>query len=190
MGSMNISTPSAIDPKPAAAKGHRLLDFNRALIDQASALAAACIGADSPRYVGPMGAHLRHVIEHYEALLFPARAGMVDYDARARDAELEATPSLALARLQALNQALASCPAGELDQVLSVRGQIGVLGEFGFQARSSLGRELAFLASHTVHHFALLAGTCAQQGIATPEGFGKAPATRAHERGTAPLASA
>jgi hypothetical protein len=171
----------------AAAKGHRVLDFNQLLIEQAMALAAACIGPERPHYAGPLGAHLRHVIEHYEALLFPERAGIVDYDARARDAELEATPSLALAGLLALNQALARCPAGRLDQVLSVRGRTGALGEFDFQTPSSLGRELAFLASHTVHHFALLAGTCTQQGIATPEGFGKAPATRAHERATTPL---
>jgi hypothetical protein len=67
---------------------------------------------------------------------------------------------------------------------------LGLAGDFDFQAPSSLCRELAFLGSHTVHHFALLLEHCHQQGVSVPEGFGKAPATRAHERASQPLACA
>jgi hypothetical protein len=39
-----------------------------------------------------------------------------------------------------------------------------------------------FVASHAVHHFALLHAYCLQQGIPIGENFGKAPATVANER--------
>ena len=39
--------------------------------------------------VGVTGPHRRHLIEHYEALLRPAHSGVVDYDTRPRDRELE-----------------------------------------------------------------------------------------------------
>ena len=55
-------------------------------------------------------------------------------------------------------------------------------GEFNFEVESSLGRELVFVASHAVHHYALLAAHLRQLGLPVPEGFGLAPATVAHAR--------
>jgi uncharacterized damage-inducible protein DinB len=43
--------------------------------------------------------------------------------------------------------------------------------------QSSLGRELAFVLNHTVHHQALLAVLLAVQGRRVPVGFGYAPST-------------
>ncbi len=48
--------------------------------------------------------------------------------------------------------------------------------------RSSVGRELRFLASHTVHHYALIAALLRQRGVDPGESFGVAPATAAHWR--------
>jgi hypothetical protein len=179
-----------------------LLAFNVLLLEQALALAAAHVGPElgtelgpelgskRPRYAGLVGSHLRHVIEHFEALLFPAVIGSVDYDTRPRDADLDASPHVARTRLQALQAALTATSAASFAEPLQVLGQGGLEGECSFRVTSSLGRELAFVASHTVHHFALLANHCQQQGIPTPEGFGKAPATRAHERAKLKLACA
>jgi hypothetical protein len=47
---------------------------------------------------------------------------------------------------------------------------------------TTLGRELLFLSSHTVHHFALVAQYCRAAGVEPEQDFGKAPATRAFER--------
>jgi hypothetical protein len=177
-------------PPPPLDHISSLIVFNQQLLEQALALVAAHGGPGQPRYAGPVGAHLRHVVEHHEALLFPAHTGMVDYDARPRDAALEASPQRAHRRMLALHHALADLSAERLVEPVLVRGQGGLAGEFGFQVPSTLGRELAFVASHAVHHFALLAGHCQQHGIATPEGFGKAPATRAHERASRAAACA
>ena len=166
----------------------RLLRFNAELLTQALALVAAHQAghqtANAPRYAGTVGAHLRHVIEHHEALVFAARSGTVDYDGRARDRELENQPALAHARLWALQARLAAWPGAALDTPLRVLGLAGVRGEFAFAVGSTLGRELAFVASHAVHHFALLHAHCAQHGIPLPAGFGLAPATQAHARAT------
>jgi hypothetical protein len=166
------------------AQTERLLAFNQQLIDQALALVAVHQARSPLRYAGPVGSHLRHVIEHYEALVFPAAPGLVDYDNRPRDRELECNAALACERLLALRARLDMWVPQALHQPMQVHGQGGTAGEFAFAAASSTGRELAFLASHTVHHFALIAPHCREHGIPTPAEFGQAPSTVAHARAT------
>jgi hypothetical protein len=169
-----------MEPHPHTTQA--LLDFNHAVLDQALALAAAHAAPGAPPYARPVGAHLRHLIEHYEALLHPALAGEVDYDQRPRDSMLERCPHTARQRLQAVQQRLLHAGARQLQQPLRVRGQAGLAGEFSFAVPSSLGRELVFLASHAVHHFAVLLPHCRLHGLPVGTDFGKAPATVAHER--------
>jgi len=156
--------------------------FNRQVIDQALDLVAAHQLPGAPAYAYPVGAHLRHVIEHFEALLFPAVPGVVDFDARARDAALECSPAVAVQRLQALRAALSRGAGTPLTAAVQVHGQGGLGGEFHFSVPSTVGRELVFVASHAIHHFALLQAHCKQHGVPTGTTFGKAPGTVAHER--------
>ena len=44
-------------------------------------------------------------------------------------------------------------------------------------SQSTFARELQFLASHTVHHYALISIASRMQGIMPAEGFGIAPST-------------
>ncbi len=178
---------SLIDPPPAVAAAvavdldiARLLHFNLQVIDQALALVAAHEAPGSPAFAGTVGAHLRHIVEHYEALLFPTCSGEVDYDHRPRDRALERDTTLARARLMAIRQHVENAP--RLDTPLRVHAKAGLAGELDVVVGASLGRELLFVASHAVHHFALLQAHCRQHGIATGADFGKAPATVAHER--------
>jgi hypothetical protein len=167
----------------------RLVRFNQQVLAQGLALVAAHEAPGAPAYPRPVGAHLRHVIEHYDALLSPATAGVVDYDLRARDAELERLPAVArgrIAGLQARLDCLAQVSGADAESPLRVRGIGGVAGDFGFEVGSTLGRELVFVASHAVHHFALLQQHCQQHGIAVGAEFGTAPATVAHARAASP----
>ena len=50
----------------------RLLQFSIDVLDQALVLVASHEPTVDPDYATPVGAHLRHIIEHYEALLSPA----------------------------------------------------------------------------------------------------------------------
>jgi hypothetical protein len=173
--------------KPSTAcDPQHLLAFNQQVLEQALALVSEYQGTFQRGYASPVGAHLRHLIEHYEALLgawCPSGGGApADYDSRARERALETDPAFARRRLLALQQGLAGLDAAACDTPVAVRGLIGLAGENSFQVASSLGRELAFLASHAVHHFALLVDHCQRQQIPLPKDFGKAPATVAHHR--------
>lgn len=159
-----------------------LLRFNSQIIEAALSLVAEHDAAGRPAYAGLVGTHIRHVIEHYEALVSPALPGVVDYDQRPRDRELERSGRLARARLLALHQRMNDWEELDLDATVSIHGQAGLGGELCFAVASTIGRELVSVASHAVHHFALLQGHCLEHGIPTGEDFGKAPATVAHER--------
>lgn len=166
----------------------RLLGFNQQVLDQALAVvgAHAVPGAPHrvPPFAEPVGAHLRHVVEHYEALVRGQPLGVVDYDGRPRDRKLEASPTLARDRLVGLREVLGQWTPDMLDRPVRVLGQGGITGDFDFCVTSSVGRELVFLASHAVHHFALLAKHLRRHGVPVPAHFGKAPATVANEIAT------
>ena len=167
---------------PLADDAQRLRQHNLQTIDQALAVVAAHRVAGSAAFAGTVGAHLRHVIEHYDALLFPAVAGEVHYDRRARDRALEQDPALAHARLQAIGEHLAQHRLPDMTTPVRVHGVGGLAGELAFSVESTFGRELAFVAAHAVHHYALLQLHGLQNGIELGADFGKAPATVAFER--------
>ena len=159
----------------------RLLQFSAAVLGQAVPLVAAHGRPGAPAYSYPTGAHLRHVIEHYEALLLAKEPGVVDYDSRPRNRELQSNPHVALRRLHSLLRRLDDWTAGSLDAPVQVRGRGGLAGEFAFAVASTVGRELVFVASHAIHHYALLKPHCIQHGIPVSADFGRAPSTVAHE---------
>jgi hypothetical protein len=168
-----------------SANAPELLAYASNVLGQALALAAAHERPGAPRYADHVGPHLRHVIEHYESWLGALGSPQIDYDRRARDAALERSPALARARLQTIQQRLAQWPTLQLTAPLRVHAGIGLAGESVCMAESSFGRELLFVTSHAVHHFALLQLHCRQHGISIGDDFGKAPATVAHERARA-----
>ena len=163
----------------------RLLGFNQQVIDQALAVVGEHATPDAqhraPPFAGPVGAHMRHVVEHYEALIHGLNLGVVDYDRRPRDRRLEASPTLARDRLLGLRLALGQWAPDMLDRPVQVLGQGGITGDFDFRVASSVGRELVFLASHAVHHFALLAEHLQRHRVPWPVHFGKAPGTVSNE---------
>lgn len=174
-------SPMAAAGVDAGADAETLLQFNRELLAQALGLVLAHEGPDAPRFADHAGPHLRHVIEHYETMLLRPLGEPLTYDRRARDRELERCPLRARARLLGLQQRLHSWTGATLATPVRVINRIGGLGEFELATQSTLGRELVYLASHAVHHFALLSAYCQQHGFAVGRHFGKAPSTVAHE---------
>ena len=107
----------------------RLLRFNIDLLDQAVSLVQAHEHAGAPAFGDYAGAHLRHVIEHYEALLLRPDADVIDYDNRPRDRELERCAQRARARLQRLQQSLRAWPAGTLETPIVLKNNgFGIYG--------------------------------------------------------------
>lgn len=127
--------------------------------------------------LSPLGAHTRHVLDVYDALLQGHAQGRVDYDARARDHRTEQDRSHALLRIRRTHRALGGLISSE-DRSLRVRLDAAP-GE-ALWTQSSLGRELVACASHTVHHLALMAVLLRSQGHPPEDGFGVAPSTLRH----------
>jgi hypothetical protein len=134
---------------------------------------ANCFGA-------AIGGHVRHISEHFECFLAGLDTGRVDYDARVRDRSVETCPRTALERLHEVETRLL-----EVRPELFPGKQVDVKTDCGGDitwATSTVSRELQFLVSHTVHHFAILGIMCHSLGIECEEGFGVAPSTLRHER--------
>lgn len=159
-----------------------ILSANLTLLDQAFDLIgripdAAFAGADEARPVGP---HFRHVLEHYSCFLDGVASGRIDYDARAREAELESHRAAALARIAELVGGLTALAGADLEAPAEVRLECGLGSESEQWSRSTVRRELHFLLSHTVHHYALIGLLLERHGCAPGAEFGVAPSTLKH----------
>jgi hypothetical protein len=156
----------------------QIIAFTHQIFDQLLDFVAQHEKAGAPNYVGAAGSHVRHIIEHYEALMEGEE--LADYDNRVRDQILETTASVARERLHFLKQKLDAQIVHQLDRSVQVKAKGSLLGEYEFVVGSTVSRELIFLASHAIHHCAILRPYCEQKGITIDEYFGIAPSTVAH----------
>lgn len=164
-------------------------------VELATSLEPATFARPIPPGQSGVGSHLRHVADFVRAFLDGARSGRIDYDARRRDELLEREPARAARHLRGLIrelEALEPLDGDALARVVLVRTEApaDAAPEDGWHG-STLGRELAALVSHTVHHHALVALALRQLGAAPPPELGVAPSTLAHwqacsTRGAAP----
>lgn len=129
-------------------------------------------------YRSTIGGHLRHCLDHYDSFSNGLAEGQVDYDYRMRLPELESETAKALAKTQEVSTALKNLSEESTLSALRIKMDCG-LSAVGWQS-STVGRELQFLVSHTVHHFAMIGGICRELGIELESGFGVAPSTLRH----------
>ena len=140
--------------------------------------------ADERCLGGSIGGHVRHCLEHYGSFLAGLDAGQLDYEQRARDHRLQTQLGTACSALRGTAAALArGLTFARLDRPLQVLAE-GDASD-GDVTTSSIGRELGFLLSHTIHHCALIAVMLRLRGAATPAGFGVAPSTMRHREAQA-----
>lgn len=120
-----------------------------------------------------IGGHLRHIIEHYQAFLQGLDGGRIDYEKRVRDALIENDPALAIDLLGAIGQRFE-----ELSPSLPNRAvHYCVETSEGMASETTVLRELEFLLSHTIHHYALVGVMARLQGYEPVPDFGVAPST-------------
>jgi uncharacterized damage-inducible protein DinB len=188
---MTIAMTTAMNTTQHHAARTALWLYNARLLEQACAMVQRLQKEAAPtfKYEQAVGPHVRHIIEHYTALFaaLDTTNTCVDYDARDRDIRLQSEPAVTLtklhemaARMQGL--AYAPTPVFDLHTALSTRLKAGVEGEIEVTVSTTLERELLFLSSHAVHHFAILAHYCRIAGVDLGHDFGKAPSTMAFER--------
>ena len=122
-----------------------------------------------------IGSHFRHVLDHYRSFLDGMEYGLIDYDKRVRNTEEEADLNVALSSVGEIAERLDAANV-DVAAPVNVRVRASTEGE-SVHSVSSFGRELQFLVSHTVHHYALIAIASRMQGIFPSESFGVAPST-------------
>lgn len=131
-----------------------------------------------PAFNSTIGAHFRHVLEHYRCFLNQLSSGKLCYDNRERDQLLESDCDYAKRTIEDLKQALVSLS----DEALSKSCEVVDQQADGI-VTSSVHRELLFLQSHTAHHYAIIAAMARALGSQPEANFGVAIATRTHQKG-------
>jgi uncharacterized damage-inducible protein DinB len=132
------------------------------------------------RLASTVGQHLRHSLDHVQALVAGVASGCACYDQRQRGTADELDRDRAVARIDALLpavRALADLPA---DQAVAVELLINP-AQGARCYPSCLGRELAFVLTHAIHHNALMGAIVVDWGYAMPPTLSTAPATQAHD---------
>ena len=143
------------------------------------------------RFRGGVGSQFRHCIDFYECMLrgFELEE-QVDYTARLREARLETDREYAAERLDQIAGRLEAIDPDVLDRRVQVRTETPVPGIPDW-CGSTIHREIQFLLSHTVHHYALIVALLGRLGYELAPhqvDFGVAPSTLAHWKEADPLA--
>jgi uncharacterized damage-inducible protein DinB len=153
-----------------------LIASNIALLGQARDVVASLSAqqfAQAPQgFHSSIGQHIRHILDHYRSLL-NAQGDLVDYEKRERNTPVENDPSQALLHIAQVSQQLHQLSA----RPLRLQIEACLAGARVSQAISSTERELMFVLSHTVHHFAIVGIYLRVLGVNAPADFGVAPST-------------
>lgn len=137
--------------------------------------------------ISSVGAHLRHVGDAVDCLLRGLESGRVDFDARRRDERLERERAVGRKRLLDLASRVRAIDTSVAGRALRVSHDAppGVPQPV---VESTLEREMMFLASHCVHHYALVALVLKRRGVRPSPEFGVAVSTLRFSRNESPCA--
>jgi hypothetical protein len=131
-----------------------------------------------PYFSSSIGAHVRHIVDHFLALKQASTSGVINYNKRNRHGDVEHFPKSAIAECESISTWLhETCSSELLTQSVQVITDIEISHTKSTACESTLERELVFAASHAIHHYALIRIIRNIQGKALPEFFGYAPAT-------------
>ena len=123
-----------------------------------------------------VGRHFRHILDFYDRFS-SGSPGQIDYDARERDARVETDPGYGQDRASRAIASLEKLQAVSTPQSVEVRVETCSPDGVGLATTSSIERELAHLASHTVHHYAIIRMILSLLGTKVSDDFGVAPST-------------
>ena len=129
-----------------------------------------------PAFQSSIGAHYRHIIEHYQCFFLQFDVDeVINYDARQRNIKIETDIEFALQQLRLIHNRLTGFRCDDKREILIADDHCD------YQMRSSLSRELMFLIGHTEHHSAMIAAMLRMSGCGVDEQFGVANATINHQ---------
>lgn len=133
--------------------------------------------------ISSIGVHCRHILEFYQCFFLGLSTGIIDYDSRLRDINVEHCKETALDQLFRTCKNLAELPDCFLPETLTLKAQVDC-ELAAITSQTCALRELIFLQNHSVHHLALIAALLNSYGLSTPSGFGLANSTHAYRIST------
>ncbi|HYT66859.1 MAG TPA: DinB family protein [Vicinamibacterales bacterium] len=148
----------------------------RSLRRQIEHLPASVYAGATVRSSGSVGQHVRHIADHARSLLALGTESDFSYDARLRGTRVETDPVCAADELVHLCVALEDLDDLPFDRQVRLH-IVTEPGRASAEVMTTLGREIAFVIQHTIHHCALIAVLLDRAGVAVPERFGVAPST-------------
>lgn len=175
---VTLDRPMASEERTCAAS---VAALDRALAQMAAVVSALGLEAyrarPLPDVSGSIGEHVRHCLDHVDALASADRWSDLSYDRRARGTAIETDPAAALRSIQLLRIKIAvgrwSSWAHEPIFVSSTISRDGDIAT----GMSTLAREMTFVLSHTIHHQATIGLLASLQGCGVPADFGYAHST-------------
>ena len=132
----------------------------------------AFVTSEQTVFESTIGGHFRHNLDHYNCFLKGIKNGHVDYSERERNRLIEENRSYALAEINQIQLGLTGLLQTEGYPHICIECNVG----HGL-AISSIQRELEFLLSHTIHHYAIIVIMCRLQGVNIDDEFGVDPST-------------
>ena len=135
---------------------------------------------------GGIGGHVRHCLDHVSALLSATRTGLCALRSPpSPHGDRNVSRGGGCCHHRPYNQFL-HLETASLDADVYMETPIDPSGSMSI-TRSSVGREVAFIVSHTIHHNAIVGQIMQARGLAVTPRFGLAPATPL-DRGIVPCA--
>ena len=168
--------------KPINAPAPTLLDKLAAELERGKRLISSIddkLYRRTSESTGSVGAHFRHNLDVVNRLLEGIESGRVDYGRRERDPRLETDRSYAIERYAEVIRTIQTRPITALSVVVSVRSET----DPSTWLPSSIGREVEYVHSHTIHHHALIVEKLSAAGIRLDKKFGVAPSTLEYRAG-------
>lgn len=129
-----------------------------------------------------IGRHFRHIVEHYISLI-DGYTEKINYDLRERDLKLETNRKAVISALRNIIDSIQTFELNPelINKKIEVKSNEGIGDGDSPWSVSSIRRELHFLISHTVHHYALIGLILRTMDVTVPEDFGVAPSTLKYE---------
>ena len=132
-----------------------------------------------------IGAHYRHVLDHFLCLIEGLWDGEINYDHRSRNREIERCVEAARRATRDVIEGLTSIPAEVLKQDCTVIYSVGYDDNEALPVGSVVARELMFCVGHAIHHYAIMKLLCSTRSVALPCEFGIAPSTLKYQEAQA-----
>jgi len=129
-------------------------------------------------YGGTIGGHYRHVLEHFSSLYSSHTSGVINYDLRERNLDIEENRLAAIKATNEIKDLWSSINPALYRTEMELVGKLSLSNDM--KVKTTLEREMVYAIAHAQHHYAIIGVMCSLLECPVGEGFGVAPSTMKH----------